>query len=142
MFNLSTGRIAKEICVEIHKSHDMTSVCQMKDNNLEQLCVKFRNSHNLCTVARNSPALHEKFHTNFQIKMKFLGVEFQGKTCRVTTVAVVLIVVVVYLALGFRLAATRTCPSAGCVSNQTENGTSSLYQRAVDILTKYPIVDG
>ena len=76
--------------------------------------------------------------------MKFLGVEFQYKTRHFTVVVVALTIMIALLALGFGLAAARTVPSGRSIINKTENETlyASTYQRAVDILTKYPIVDG
>ena len=79
--------------------------------------------------------------------MKCLGVEFEYKTSHCTVVVVAITIMIGLLALGFGLAAARTVPPDNIqVSNvpTVENSTlyETTYQRAVQLLSTYPVVDG
>ena len=81
--------------------------------------------------------------------MKCLGVDFEYKTHHCTVVGVAITIMIGLLALGFGLAAARTVsPPADNIDalkvSTSENATlsESTYQRAVQLLSTYPVVDG
>ena len=91
--------------------------------------------------------------------MKFLGFQFEYKTRHFTVVVLTLTIMIALLALGFGLASARSVApaNAGVESNDASNSldieaikakleNSTLfetsYERALQILSKYPVVDG
>ena len=79
--------------------------------------------------------------------MMLLGVEFVYGAHDCTVVVVAIKIIIALLALGFRLATARTIPYEDIKLpnvSRVENSTlyETTYQRAVQILTQYPVVDG
>ena len=79
--------------------------------------------------------------------MKVLGVECEYKTRHCAVVGVAITIMITLLAIGFGLAAARTVPTEiiqPTAAEIMENSTlyEATYRKAVQILSKYPIVDG
>ena len=91
--------------------------------------------------------------------MKFLGLQFEYKTRHFTVVIITMTIMIALLALGFGLASARSVsPTNGgdesndasnsldieAIKAKLENSTlfETSYERAIQILSKYPIVDG
>ena len=79
--------------------------------------------------------------------MKCLGLEFEYNTRHCTVVVVAITIMIALLALGFGLASARSVPPdniQGATASTVENSTlyETTYQRALQILSTYPVVDG
>ena len=90
--------------------------------------------------------------------MKFLGFQFEYKTRHFTVVVLTLTIMIALLALGFGLASARSvAPANGGVESNDANSLDieaikakvenytlfeTSYERALQILSKYPVVDG
>ena len=84
--------------------------------------------------------------------MKCLGLEFECRTRHFTVVIATMTIMIALLALGFGLAAAKSVPSAesttesvvDAVKRKIENSSlfETTYERAVQLLSEYPVVDG
>ena len=84
--------------------------------------------------------------------MKCFGVDIEYKTRHFTVVILTMTIMIGLLALGFGLASARSIssPEPGddvdldYINTRIENSTlfENTYERALRILTKYPVVDG
>ena len=84
--------------------------------------------------------------------MKCFGVEIEYKTRHFTVVILTMTIMIGLLALGFGLASARSISSPeqadsvdlDYIKARIENSTlfENTYERALRILTKYPVVDG
>ena len=84
--------------------------------------------------------------------MKCFGIEIEYKTRHFTVVILTMTIMIGLLALGFGLASARSISSPekaasvdlDYIKARIENSTlfENTYERALRILTKYPVVDG
>ena len=89
--------------------------------------------------------------------MKCLGLEFEWRTRHFTVVVVTMTIMIALLALGFGLASARSVPDSNitaendskpfdvdAIKKEIENSSlfETTYERALKLLSKYPIVDG